>query len=785
MVTVSNWKLLSHNLNMKIPKSLRILSAVSGLMLLFVLSNPLPDYKPSYSKSLYSREGELLAATVSPEGQWCFPHEGRIPDKLSRCIILYEDEYLDWHPGFNPVSAVKAFFQNRRQNKIVRGASTLPMQVMRMKNRNARRTWSNKLREMVWAVKYSLLHTDQTILRDWCNIAPFGGNTVGVGAAALRYFGRPVDQLTWSESALLAVMPNGPSSANLSKNREALRQKRDFLLHKLERHGYFDKSELQLYLGEDIPSETRAIPSAAYHALQYLAARHPDRYVFKTTIPAPIQNMSLDLLRQEAAFLESDGIGSLAAVIIDLQNDALVAYHGNVRSADSPFSYVDVAQAPRSYGSLLKPLLYAHCLESGVFLPNELVADIPTAIGGFQPENFDKKYRGAVHMEDMVIKSLNVPAVRILNTDGLQNFYALIEKLDIKHLDKGAGHYGLSIILGGGESSLWDLCRIYKGLALNYSGHPAPFRPVKCLDGEKTTKTWDNVVFTPFAIDHTVKAMADLSRPREEKSWDLYSTDKKTAWKTGTSYGHKDAWALGFTGRYMVGVWVGNQNGEGRYDLTGISRAAPVMFKLFNILPDNHWFARSPVYSHKEKVSVCTQSGKIAGPLCRHTTSLVQEKSSLSYQQCTFHQEILLDGQGRALSEQCLDRATARDTLFVLPSYMEYYYRPGHPEYETFPESDPACKPQGKVCKIVYPNEGIKIFLPHENVSKKNPLIARAYNRDQKGSLFWFADDKYIHTSTGPAHDCIINLDPGNHVLIVTDQSGNKDEVAFEILKAD
>lgn len=766
---------------LKYGKSLLFIAVISVLTTLVF---PLPESGVSYSKALYSKEGILLSAKVSEDGQWCFPYEGNLPDKLTKSIILYEDEYFRWHPGINPVSAVKAFVQNRKRGKIVRGASTLPMQVMRMRNKNASRSWLNKIREMAGAIKYSLIHTDEYILREWCNIAPFGGNTVGVGAASLRYFGRPVTQLSWSECALLAVMPNGPSSANLRKNREVLKQKRDLLLHKLAKKGYFNTSELTLYLGEEIPVETRAIPSQAYHALEYLASKHPERYVFQTTIPATIQETTLGILQQEASFLKSDGIGNLAAVIIDLENDELTAYHGNIRDTETPFSYVDVAQAPRSYGSLLKPLLYAHCLETGTFLPNELVADIPTAIGEFQPENFDKKYRGAVPLEEIVIKSLNVPAVRTLNTCGLQTFYEQLERLDIQYLDKGAGHYGLSIILGGGESSLWDLSRIYKGLALNYSGHPDPFRPVRCLKEEKGKPTKDPVVFSAYAMDYTVRIMADLTRPREEKSWDLFSGNKKTAWKTGTSYGHKDAWAIGFTGRYMVAVWVGNEDGEGRFDLTGISKAAPVMFKLFNVLPDNHWFNRSPAYSHKEKVTVCGESGKLAGPLCKHTTPLVLERSSLQFQQCSYHQTLLLDGQGQSLSEQCAVKAVSRDTLFSLPSYMEYYYKPGHPEYAVQPPSNPDCRPEGKTCRIMYPQEGLKIFLPRESSDKQNPLIAKAYNRDEKGSLFWFADEKFIK-ATKPPHDCLVNLEAGNHILSVTDQEGNRDEVTFEILKSD
>ncbi len=746
---------------------------------------PLPGHKPAYSRVLYSNEGVLLSAVTSSEQQWCFPMDDDIPSKLETCIIIYEDEYFYYHPGVNPIAIIKAIISNRKAGRNTRGASTIPMQVMRMKNKNTHRSIRNKIFETLSAIKYSLITRDKNILREWCEIAPFGGNTVGIKAAALRYFGRSVDNLSWAEYALLAVMPNGPSSANLSKNRPILKQKRDFLLRKLQRKGYFDPAELELYLGEDLPLETKAIPQYAYHILMYLAGKFPDQYIFRTTIPSDIQLNTYELLMRESSFLRPDDIRNMAAVIIDITNNQLLAYHGNAPDLTSEFSYVDVAQAPRSYGSLLKPLLYAYALESTQFLPHEMVADIPTAIGDFQPENFDKKYRGAVAFEEMLIQSLNVPAVRVLNTVGLQGYYDLIRTLNIAFLDKGSEHYGLSIILGGGESSLYDLCRIYKGLAQNYKGISDPFREVQMLSSKQPGKSKQAFSFSPSTMEYLINAMSDLTRPREEKSWQIFGSDHKIAWKTGTSYGHKDAWALGFNGKYMVGVWIGNEGGEGRFDLTGISKAAPVMFKLFNTLPDNQWFGRTPVYAKKETISVCTESGRMAGPLCSRRQKLNMDKTSYRYQQCTYHQEILLNKDRLSLSPDCSDKLVKKDTFFVLPSYMEYYYRQAHNDYRVIPANDPDCIPSGTACRIIYPQQGLKIFLPKENAGKQNELIAKAYHRSADARLFWFIDNEFKTSTTKPPHDCLMKISPGHHILTVTDQWGNKDEINFDIISGD
>ncbi|MBK9734774.1 MAG: penicillin-binding protein 1C [Saprospiraceae bacterium] len=747
---------------------------------------PLPKYKLAFSKALYSNEGKLLSAIISSEQQWCFPMEEAVPDKLKSCIIAYEDEYFKYHPGINPISLFKAMADNFEAGKPIRGASTITMQVMRMKNKHAKRSLVNKGLEMLGAIKYTVLHSKSSILREWVEIAPFGGNTIGVKAASLRYFGRSVDNLSWGEYALLAVMPNGPSTANLTKNRDKLKSKRDFLLTKLHKLRYFDLSELQLYLGEDIPTETKAIPQFAYHALMYLANTHPDTYIFRSTMPYDIQIRINELLIKESSFLKMDDIRNISAVIIDVKTNKLVSYIGNVSAEKNQFSYVDIAQSARSYGSLLKPLLYAYTIENTYLLPNEMVADIPTSIGDFQPMNFDKKFRGAVPFEDMLIQSLNVPSVRVLNTVGLQGFYDLIRQLDIVHLDKGVDHYGLSIILGGGESSLWDLCRVYKGFAQNYQNIPGPFRQVQCLENEQLKLDKQTFSFSGSTMDYLVKAMSDLTRPREEKSWDRYGTDYKIAWKTGTSYGHKDAWALGFNGQYMVGVWVGNEGGEGRFDLTGITKAAPVMFKIFSTLPDNQWFATPPVYSKKEIITICLESGKLAGPLCKHKSKITTDKTSYKYIGCNYHKEVRLNKANLVISEECKQYEIRKDTVFMLPSYMEYYYKTAHNDYHGMPEFDPTCKPSTSNFKIIYPNDGLKIFLPKESLDKQNELIAKAYHNEPNTDVYWFVDDKYmLNTKNEVEHNGRFILGPGRHKLTVTDQWGHRDEVNFEILGED
>lgn len=744
---------------------------------------PLPNYKPAFSNVLYGDDGTLLAATISSEQQWCFAMDEVIPEKLEKCIINYEDEYINWHPGINIVSVIKSMIANWRQKKVVRGASTLAMQVMRMKNKHTTRSWPHKIKETLSAIKYSLLYSDKNIIKEWCEIAPFGGNTIGIKAASLRYFGRSVDQLSWAETALLAVMPNSPSTANLSKNRNLLKKKRNYLLEKLYKKGLFDHSELAIYQDEDIPMETKSLPQNAYHALIFLSQQYPKQYIYKSTISTNLQLKVQDILETESAFLKMDDIRNLSAIIIDVSTNQLLSYIGNVKNENGKFSYVDIVQAPRSYGSLLKPLLYAYTLESAYLLPHEMVADIPTAIGEFQPENFDKKYRGVVSFDEMIIQSLNVPAVRVLNTVGLQNFYNLIQRLDINHLNKGVNHYGLSIILGGGESTLWEMSRLYKGFAQNYIGYPHPFKQVQIVKNIIPQKYTNSYCFSAETMDHLINAMSDLNRPREEKSWEYFGADHKIAWKTGTSFGHRDAWAIGFNSKYMVGVWVGNEGGEGRHDLTGISKAAPLMFKIFNSLPQNNWFGKPPTYSKRQIISVCRESGKLAGLLCKNVKKVITEHTSLKYQSCPYHQDVLLNEKGHLITEHCMTNPTKRDTLFVLPSYLEYFYKPGHFEYHGLPSHDPLCPQEmSGACKIIYPYEGLKIFLPKEKSDTINDLVVKSYHRDPSATLYWFLDDHHIKTTQNGKNDVMVQVKKGYHTLTINDPLGNSDVVTFEVL---
>jgi penicillin-binding protein 1C len=754
---------------------------LTGLLALMLV--PIPGYSPQFSTALYCKDGHLLSAISSREQQWCFPMEGPVPEKFKQCLLLYEDEWFYYHPGFNPVSIFRAWHQNRKTGKISRGASTLTMQLMRMKNPGSVRNYKSKIRESLAAVKYTILYKKSTVLRQWAETAPFGGNTIGLRAASLRYFAKDPDDLTYAQYALLAVMPNTPSSATLNINRDRLIKNRNFLLVKLHKNGYIDAGELELYLDEDIPEVLTDIPQNSYHALSFFKKQHPDQYLFFSTLDSRAQQLINELVQVENTRLKNDGIMHAAVVVVDVVANQLMAYTGNVKTDKAKFNYVDIVQAPRSYGSLLKPFLYAECMARGLYLPREMVQDVPTNIADFRPKNFDRSFRGAARMDEMLIQSLNVPSVRVLNELGLAVFYEAISKFKIRGLDKGYGHYGLSLILGGGETSLWEMSRLYKGLARNYLAEDYPFEAIQYLQNQTPSQ---NITYRyPAAsIGHTVHYMADIVRPREEKHWEVMNPSNKISWKTGTSYGHRDAWAIGFNSRFMVAVWVGNENGDGRYNLTGVSKAAPLMFKCFSALGNNAFFQSPPMAEKPLYVHACKESGKLAGPLCKHTEELMVDIYSHSYRTCNYHSRVFLNAAGQSVPPFCeAEEIASIDTCFHLPPFMEYYYRKINSKYKGLPPNSPLCGTGEKKLKIIYPEPGMKIFLPKDAPDIQNQLVAKAYHNDVGGRLYWFLNQEALCvTYASEGHECSSYIRPGKHTLSITDEYGNREEVVFEVL---
>lgn len=737
----------------------RLIYISVGILIMTLVFTPIPSPELDYSKVLYDQDGQLLSAKIAEDGQWRFPYDGPVPKSLVECVRLYEDEYFYHHPGVNPVSIVKALKANIKAGRTVRGGSTITMQVMRMFHRNKPRTLLQKLKETLGAIKLEIIYPKKDIMKMWTSMAPFGGNTVGAQTAARRYYGRDIDNLSWAEYATLAVLPNNPSYIHVHKNIEALKAKRDFLLQKLFEKEIIDEDNYRLAIDEEISVHRYEIPQDAFHALEFLVREHPEESLFHTHLNQNLQRTAQEVVNEYSDIFKKDGIDNMAAIIIDHKSDQVVAYVGNSISEKGNIQFVDCAQGLRSYGSLLKPFLYTYAIDQGYFTPRELVKDIPTSIGGFYPKNFDRRFRGVVPFSEMVSSSLNVPAVRILNYVGLESFHHhLRDNLGLISIHPDANHHGLSLILGGAEASLWEMMRLYKGLLRNHNEQDHPFGESQLLADHKEKMSSDNAtVYHPLSIWYALKAMMSLERPKEEQQF-MKMGGNHIAWKTGTSYGHRDAWAIGANSDYIVGVWVGNEDGHGMHDLTGVKRAAPVLFRLFrhlggNEIPEHKTEARSTM--------ICKQSGMLAGIKCEEKEQIFLPSISHRLRNCDHH------------------KATASGKMaFQIHPVADYY----HEQFYGNSINKEDVEIDEKVINLVYPEADAILKVPKKLDAEYAKITARASTNYTDAKLFWYLDDRFL-TTTSEQHDIQIDIEDGDHRLYVSDMHGNEQMVSFQVVK--
>ncbi len=777
------------------------LLAWCSLSLLFWFSLPTPLLDVSYSTVLTSRNGELVGAVVAKDDQWRFPPPNALSEKYITALLTFEDRRFFQHPGVDPLAIAKAAQQNLSAGRIVRGGSTITMQLVRMTRGNRTRTLWEKAIESILALRLECTYDKYEILRLYAGHAPFGGNTVGIGAASWRYLGKVDTNLSWAEAATLAVLPNAPALIHPGRNTDALRQKRNRLLSRLHAQGHLDSLEWQLATQEPLPQRPRPMPQIAPHFVQFLqqlSTSTAPAYLHQTTIDAALQHQINQTLTRHHRRLKQNLIHNGAILVLDWHSGEVMAYAGNVPDLSSDHSpAVDLIQAPRSTGSILKPLLYALALDDGIILTHSLLPDIPTYINGYHPENFHQVFQGAVGANQALIQSLNVPMVHLLQDFGLERFHYYLPCLGLHTFQRPAADYGLTLILGGGETTLWEITTAYAQLArivdrferLNSTYEQQPFRrPVYDMN----QPNWDTVandfsaapVIGAGAIYLTLQQLTALRRPNELGQWQRFGSRQAIAWKTGTSYGFRDGWAVGLNGRYAVGVWTGNADGEGRPGLTGLRAAAPLLFDVFELLPSGPFLAAP--YDDLIQVSTCKTSGWKAGPLCPVDTIWSPPGGKRS-PICPYHRRIHTTQDSIArVQASCYPASKIRHlSWFVLPPAMASYYRRKSPSYRDLPPWRKDCRPAEipkAPMELIYPAVSSRITIPRQLNGNLSKTVFEAAHQRPKAQIHWHLDNDYI-TSTKFFHKIEVEPAPGWHRLVLVDDEGWRVERNFEILE--
>jgi len=767
-----------------------LISLLFLLVLFWVFWNILPDslFNEPYSAVLLSRENYLLGAIIASDQQWRFPQSEKLPDKYKEAVIQFEDRRFYYHIGVDPIAIGRAIISNIKSGKKVSGASTLSMQVMRLSRKNRRRTYFEKLKEIILAIRLELKYSKNEILSFYAAHAPFGSNIVGLDAASWFYFNRNPKELSWAESAMLAVLPNSPALMHPGKNRNKLILKRNNLLRKLNDKKIITDLQLNLALSEPLPKKMKTLPRLAPHLLDSLMKNKTNGKFYKSTIKIALQKRVIALCNEYSNYLRLKGINNLSSIIIDNRSAEIISYIGNtgLNIKRNIGQEVDINQSPRSTGSILKPFLYAAMLSSGEITPNSLIADIPAQYNGFMPENFDHSYRGAVPARQALAKSLNIPAVRMLRQYDVNRFYDFLKQLGMTTLFRTADNYGLTLILGGAEGTLLDITKIYSKFAQVANSKIKKVSKIKIFSNDKSA------LAKAFPISRgaaylTLKALLEVSRPGLEGYWKTFNSSRKIAWKTGTSYGLRDAWAVGVTPDFTVGVWAGNASGQGRAGLTGVSVAAPVLFKIFNLLNKSvSWFERPD--NDLKKVALCEESGCLPTKLCKTNIYYIPRESNFS-RQCSYHHLVHLDKKSfYRVDSRCESVINIiNKTWFTLPPIQEFYYQKSHPTYKKLPpyRRDCAQARRGKYGKrtisLIYPSKNTAVYIPIDLDGKRSNVIFKAVHRNSKAIIFWHLDEHYIG-QTQRFHQISIMPQPGLHTIILLDEKGNRVTRTFKVL---
>ncbi len=762
-----------------------------AVALFFWLSLPKPLFHDPTSTVVFDSHGQLLGARITTDGQWRFKATGQVPEKFAKCIVRFEDRYFYWHPGINLFSIFRALKQNISEGRVVSGGSTLTMQTIRLSRKGKDRSIFEKIIEMWLALRLELTHSKQEILSLYAAHAPFGGNVVGIDAAAWRYFGRSAENLSWAEAATLAVLPNSPALIHPGRNRASLEKKRNRLLKALSREGIIDEMSCELAMEETLPIQPLPLPGEALHLVNRMSALNPGAVV-TTNIEGNLQAKINETVARHSQSLQANGIFNAAVLVLEVKTGNVLAYIGNT-SGDGNGQHgndVDVITSPRSSGSILKPFLYAAMLDEGELLPGTLVADIPTSINSYTPKNFAVSYDGAVHADEALIRSLNVPSVRLLSSFGLDRFYLKLKEAGFSTIVFHADHYGLSLILGGAEVSLWDLCKVYRGFANtlvsyseNFAAYPVTQFPSPVLIKDQKSKDGKpGKIFSVAAIYCTLEAMKEVRRPEGEAGWESFLSASPVAYKTGTSFGFRDAWAVGVTRDYVVGVWVGNADGEGRPGLTGISAAAPIMFEVFNELPPKSWF--EPPWDELVKIPVCRQSGMRPSVNCPETDSILVPAAGLETAGCSYHILTHLDeSEQYRVNAGCYPSSKiVTKPWFVLPPAMEWFYRSKNPFYKSLPPWLPGCNIPGEnPMQLIWPNQDTRIYVPKELSGSLGQVVFEAAHSIPGQTIFWYVDEDFMGTTTN-AHKMGLQPPLGKHLLVLMDENGNMLRKNFEIV---
>ena len=706
----------------------------------------------NYSKVVLDRKGQILSVFLNNEEEFHIKYDGEVPETLKIAVINYEDKKFYSHSGVDYPRILKSFFNNITGGKKM-GASTISMQVVKLLEPK-KRTYFNKLVEVVKAYKLESKFSKEEILKIYLNNVPYGSNIVGYSGAIKMYFNKEVKDLSYAEAALLAVLPNSPGILNLKKNNDKLETKRNRLLKTLLDRKLIDERQYKFSLLEKFPNKIYYYEKKAPQFSIFLKNKYPEK-IIKSTLDYNLQKKLEKIVHDYSNAMKDVGINNAAVLVVNNKTKEVLAYVASQDFYDKRNNgEIDGLQAKRSPASLLKPFLFALSIDDGLIVPDSIYPDVPIYFGNFYPKNSTGTFSGMVKMEDALIKSLNIPFVKLLSDYGIDKFYYFLENNDNYPEDR-FDKYGLSLILGTREMRPVDIVKLYMGLA-NYG----KVSNLKYTLTEDVPKEYEQ--FSKGASYLTLETLSKVVRPGNEK---LYSEERPISWKTGTSYGLKDAWSVGVSPDYTVLVWLGNFNQKSIFSLSGVETAGNLLFKVFNIVDINSKPFSKPMDDLKEiEIDEKTGYRKIYDV---ESKKVLYPKNAKLLRTSPYYKKIFVDENDIEIDSRSenFDKRKEKIVIEYPVEVSNYFFLNGVRE--------------NKKVKIAYPVENLNIFVP-KDFEGYNKIAIKLYNPN-KEYVYWYIDEEYMGFSN--ESERFFELDMGKHKLTIVTEDGAREEVKFKINK--
>ncbi|HEY8388225.1 MAG TPA: penicillin-binding protein 1C [Parasegetibacter sp.] len=753
------------------------LTTVVALFLLFLLLNwifPLPD-SVEYSTVVTDDKDEIVHAFLTSTDKWRMKVEsGDITPLIRKTILAKEDKYFYYHPGVNPVAILRALANNIFKGRRTSGASTITMQVAKML-RPGRRTYVNKAVEMFRAFQLEWKYSKEEILQLYLNLAPYGGNIEGIKSASVLYFDKAPDHLSLAEITTLSIIPNKPSSLTIGRHNDKIIQERNKWLNRFAAEGVFTEKEIQDALAEPLDAYRHKAPAELPH-LSLKLKKQSSSPIISTSVNMNTQWKAEKLVSDYVRSLQLKGIQNAAVIIIDNQTHQVVSYIG---SADfhnlNDGGQVNGAAAVRQPGSTLKPLLYGICIDEGLLTPKAVITDVPVSYDGYTPENYDKQFNGYVTMEYALEHSLNVPAVKALQQLSIEPMIKSLTDCHFESIRKTQNSLGLSMVLGGCGANLEELTGLFSAFACE----GLYYRPVYTKTEKSTT---GKRILSSGATYMINEILSKINRPDFPINWETTAKLPKIAWKTGTSYGRRDGWAIGYNKRFTVGVWTGNFSGVGVPGLSGANIATPLLFRIFNTIDynsENTWFQQPEDCDIR---MVCAETGLPPAPHCRNIVTDYFIPLISTTKTCEHQREIAVSPDETISYCKTCQPSTGYKLKWypVVTPDMQEYFEERKIRYDKIPPHNPGCE------RIF--REGAPVITSPRNgdiyyISRKNPehLLLRCQTSNDVSRVFWYINNRY-YKSAQPGEPVFFAPTEGTVKISCTDDKGRNRNISITVV---